>query len=273
VEIPPQFKQHAVVFSEEAAKCFPPSHSEDHVINLHEDAPSMINCKMYKLTLDERDTMATFLQEQQKKGYIEHLNSPWFSPFFYIKKKSGQRWPVYNYWEVNWWTIPDVYPLPQIDIIFDQMKDAKLMSKFDIRDGYYNIWIHLDSQWITAVKTKEGLFEAKVISFGLSNALATFQHMIDWIFINLKQKYPKYIHWYMNDFIIATPDNQKLHNQITKEYLEIMEKESLFLKSEKCQFTQRTIEFLGYIIDQGTIWVDPSKSHGLENWNREHQNV
>jgi hypothetical protein len=77
----------------------------------------------------------------------------------------------------------------------------------------------------------------------------------------------------MDDFIIATPDDQKLHDQITDEYLEIMAKESLFLKPEKCQFAQRTMEFLGYVIDQGTIQVDPSKSHGLEHWNREHQNI
>jgi hypothetical protein len=65
------------------------------------------------------------------------------------------------------------------------MKDVKLMSKFDIRDGYYNIWIHPNSQWITVVKT-EGLFEVKVMLFGLSNALATFQRMMDRIFTSLK---------------------------------------------------------------------------------------
>jgi Reverse transcriptase (RNA-dependent DNA polymerase) len=113
-------------------------------------------------------------------------NSPWSSPFFYIKKKSRQRRPVYDYREVNRWTIPDVYPLPRIDVIFDQMKEAKLMSKFDIQDGYYNIRIHPDSQWITAVKTEEGLFKAKVMLFGLSNAPATFQHMMDRIFTPLK---------------------------------------------------------------------------------------
>jgi disulfide oxidoreductase YuzD len=87
-----------------------------------------------------------------------------------------------------------------------------------------------------AVKTEEGLFEAKVMPFGLSNAPTMFQHMMDWIFTPLKRKYPKYVHWYMDDFIIATPDDQTLHDQITDEYLEIMTKESLFLKPEKCQF-------------------------------------
>jgi Reverse transcriptase (RNA-dependent DNA polymerase) len=200
---------------------------------------------------------------------MARLNSPWSSPFFYIKKKSGQRRPVYDYREVNRWTIPDMYPLPRIDVIFNQMKEAKLMSKFDIRDGYHNIRIHPNSQWAMAVKTEEGLFEAKVMPFGLSNAPATFQHMMDRIFTPLKWRYPKYVHWYMDDFIITTPDDQTLHDQITDEYLEIMTKESLFLKLEKCQFTQRTMEFLGYIINQGTIRVDPSKSHGLENWSRQ----
>jgi hypothetical protein len=57
----------------------------------------------------------------------------------------------------------------------------------------------------------------------------------------------------MDDFIIAMPDNQELYDQITDEYLDIMTKGSLFLKLEKCQFVQRTMEFLGYVIDQGTI--------------------
>jgi hypothetical protein len=81
----------------------------------------------------------SFLKDQQDKGYMMCSNSLWSSPFFYIKKKSSQRWPVYDYREVNRWTIPNVYPLPRIDVIFDQMKEAKLMSKFDIWDGYYNI--------------------------------------------------------------------------------------------------------------------------------------
>jgi hypothetical protein len=64
VEIPPQFQQHAIVFSEEAAKHFSPSQPEDHIIKLQDDAPTTINGKTYKLTMEERDAMATFLQKQ-----------------------------------------------------------------------------------------------------------------------------------------------------------------------------------------------------------------
>jgi Reverse transcriptase (RNA-dependent DNA polymerase) len=77
----------------------------------------------------------------------------------------------------------------------------------------------------------------------------------------------------MDDVIITTPDNQELHDQITSEFLTIMKKESLFLKPEKCHFGERQVEFLGYIIDQGTIHIDPSKKHGLEEWPRELKSV
>jgi RNase H-like domain found in reverse transcriptase len=77
----------------------------------------------------------------------------------------------------------------------------------------------------------------------------------------------------MDNVIIATPDNQELHNQITSEFLATMKKESLFLKLEKCYFVERQVEFLGYIIDQGTIRINPSKKHGLEEWPRELKSV
>jgi hypothetical protein len=72
----------------------------------------------------------------------------------------------------------------------------------------------------------------------------------------------------LDDFLIVTPDDPELYDQITKEYLEILERESLFLKPEKCQFARKEIEFLGYVIDQGTIRIDPSKKHGLADWPR-----
>jgi RNase H-like domain found in reverse transcriptase/Reverse transcriptase (RNA-dependent DNA polymerase) len=117
-----------------------------------------------------------------------------------------------------------------------------------------------------AVKTDEGLFEAKVMPFELCNAPATFQQMADHIFVDLKKKYPCWVHWYLDNFLIVTPDNPALHDQIMEEYLEILKRESLFLKPKKCQFAKKEIKFLGYVINQGTIHIDLSKKHGLEDW-------
>jgi hypothetical protein len=74
VEVPHQFQRHQKVFLEEAAKRFPPSWPEDHVINLRDDAPQTINCKTYKLTIDEREAMASFLKDQQDKKYMMRSN-------------------------------------------------------------------------------------------------------------------------------------------------------------------------------------------------------
>jgi Reverse transcriptase (RNA-dependent DNA polymerase) len=271
--IPDKFVKYKEVFSEEAAKRFPPERPEDHKIELLPGAPWRIGGEIYKLMDEEWKAMTNFLQEQQEKGYMTRSNSRWASPFFYIKKKDGRLRPVFDYHKVNKWTIKDVYPLPQINMIFDQIREAKLMSKFDIRDGYYNIWVHPDSWWATAVATEEGLFESRVMTFGLCNAPATFQRMMDQCFSPIKQKYPKWIHWYMDNVIIATPDDQELHDHITGEFLVVMKKESLFLKLEKCRFGERQVEFLGYVIDQGTICIGPSKKHGLEEWPRELKSV
>jgi hypothetical protein len=88
-EVPVGYRRHQVVFSETAAHQFPPSRPEDHAIKLKPDAPDMIKCKTYPLTKPEMDTAKKFLDENQAMGYIEPTNSPYSSPFFFIKKKDG----------------------------------------------------------------------------------------------------------------------------------------------------------------------------------------
>jgi hypothetical protein len=72
----------------------------------------------------------------------------------------------------------------------------------------------------------------------------------------------------MDDIIIATPDDKKLHKEIIYEVLKVLKQESLFLKAKKCHFEQKEMEFLGYLIMEGTLKIDPTKQHGLEEWPR-----
>jgi hypothetical protein len=95
--------------------------------------------------------------------------------------------------------------------------------------------------------------------FGLTNAPATFQKFMDQIFTPLKSKYPQYLFWLMDDIIITTPDNKKLHEEIVHKVLKALRQESLFLKAKKCHFEQTEMEFLGYLIIKGTIKIDPTK--------------
>jgi hypothetical protein len=131
-EVPVEYQQHTVVFSEIAAHRFPLSHPKDHTIKLKPDAPDMIKCKTYPLTKPEMDTAKKFLDENQAMGYIEPTNSPYLSPFFFIKKKDRSLRPVQDYQEINKWTIQDVYPIPQITHILEQLQGKTLFTALDI---------------------------------------------------------------------------------------------------------------------------------------------
>jgi hypothetical protein len=132
-EIPTEYRRHEVVFSEAAAHRFPPSRPKDHMIQLKPDAPDMIKCKTYPLTKPEMEAAKKFLDENQALGYIEPTNSPYSSPFFFIKKKDGTLQPVQDYREINKWTIQDVYPIPQITHILEQLQGKMLFTVLDIR--------------------------------------------------------------------------------------------------------------------------------------------
>jgi hypothetical protein len=111
------------------------------MIQLKPDAPNMINCKTYPLTRPEMEVAKKFLDENQAMGYIELTNSPYSSPFFFIKKKDGSLCLVYDYQEINKWMIRDVYSIPQITLILEQLQGKMLFTGLDIRWRYNNIQI------------------------------------------------------------------------------------------------------------------------------------
>jgi hypothetical protein len=85
--IPREYQRHHQVFSDQQATRFPPSRPEDHAIKLIPGAPETISCKVYPLTLVEQEATKKFLEENEHLGYIEKTDSPWSSPWFFIKKK------------------------------------------------------------------------------------------------------------------------------------------------------------------------------------------
>jgi Reverse transcriptase (RNA-dependent DNA polymerase) len=102
--------------------------------------------------------------------------------------------------------------------------------------------------------------------FGLTNSLPTFQKTMDWLFRPLKDKYPGMLFVYMDDILIATDDNLSLHLRIVHDVLNLLETESCFLKPSKCKFEHSSIEYLGIIVSNGAISIDPTKRNGLTTW-------
>jgi hypothetical protein len=139
--IPEEYQQHHKVFSDQQATHFPLSRPEDHAIKLIPRVPETINCKVYPLTLAEQEATRKFLEENKQLGYIEKTDSPWSSPWFFIKKKDGTLRPVQDYREVNKWTVHDVYPISRIEQILEALHGKELFMVFDVCMGYNNVLI------------------------------------------------------------------------------------------------------------------------------------
>jgi hypothetical protein len=91
---------------------------------------------------------------------------------------------------------------------------------------------------------------------------------MDRIFCSLKNKYPEEIFIYMDDILIAMGEDLMQHRQIVQEVLEVLRKESLFLKLSKCKFKQEKAEYLGILVEKGMICINPTKCNGLKDWPR-----
>ena len=170
------------MFSEQEAQRFPGPRLWDHAIELKKDAPATLPGKIYALTQDEQKALQEFIKEHVQKGYIRPSKSPYAAPFFFIKKKDGRLRPVQDYRCLNEWTIRNRYPLPLISELISRVQGASLFSKFDIHWGYNNVRIKEGEEWKAAFITNQGLFESRVMFFGLTNSPATFQTMMNAIF-------------------------------------------------------------------------------------------
>src|SRR5712671_1024537 len=262
--IPTEYRRHAKVFSEEAAQRFPESRIWDHAIELKPGAPATLPGKIYALTQLEQAELAKFVKEHLAKGYIRSSKSPYAAPFFFIKKKDGKLRPVQDYRRLNEWTIRNRYPLPLIPQLINRVRGKALFTKFDIRWGYNNVRIKEGDEWKAAFITNEGLYEPTVMFFGLTNSPATFQAMMNAIFEDEIRE--GWLTVYMDDMLIATPDDPVLHQECVHRVLDKLEKHDLYLKPEKCAFMQRCIEFLGVVLEDNTIQMDPTKIKGVAEW-------
>ena len=137
------------------------------------------------MPLNEQQALETFLKENIEKGYIVPSKSPMASPVFFVKKKTGDLRLIQDYRKLNDITIKNRYPLPLASDIINKLKDAKIFTKFDVRWGYHNVRIKEGDEWKAAFVTNRGLFEPRVMFFGLTNSPATFQALMNAIFADL----------------------------------------------------------------------------------------
>ena len=271
VAIPPQYQQYAKVFDEKASHRLPAHQPWDHTIDLKPDAPASLNCKVYPLTVKEKEALRKWLDEELRKGYITKSKSPYASPFFFIQKKDGKLRPVQDYRKLNQYTIRDTYPLPLIPDLIQQIEDTWVFTKFDIRWGYNNIRIKEGDQWKAAFKTCFRTFQPEVMYFRMSNSPPTFQTFMNMALAPVQDKHRPLnteILDYMDDILIASKGTSTIedHRAAVRDVLQVLENYDLFLKPKKCVWESPRVDYLGLILEKGVTRMDPAKIAGVRDW-------
>ncbi|GJT12095.1 putative mitochondrial protein [Tanacetum coccineum] len=222
----------------------------DHKITLREGA-NPINLRPYRYPLLQKDVI-----EQLTKELLEQpSNSAFASPVALVKKKDGGWRMCIDYRALNRNTIPDMFPIPLVEELLDELHGTKYFSKIDLKAGYYQIRMAPQDVHKTAFRTHCGHFEFLVMPFGLTNAPSTFQNLMNTIFQPYLRKFMLVI---FDDILIYSPTWESHLEHLELVFLKLQE-HSLIARISKCAFWETSIEYLGHIISHKGVATDPNK--------------
>jgi hypothetical protein len=179
-----------------------------------------------------------------------------------VKKKDESLRLCIDYCPLNAVTIRNKYPLPRIDVLFDQLVGAKVFSKIDLRSGYHQIKIRASDIPKTAFSTRYGLYEYLVMSFGLTNVPSYFMYLMNSVFM---PELDKFVVVFIDDILVYSK-NKEEHAGHLHVVLQRLQEHRLYAKLSKCDFWLMEIKFLGHTISQAGIAVDPDKVQEVMNW-------
>lgn len=209
----------------------------------------------YRVSPKERRIIDVHVDDMLQRDVIRPSNSPWASPVVLVTKKDGSIRFCVDYRRLNKITRKDVYPLPRIDDALDCLQGAEYFSSLDLRSGYWQVPMAEADRAKTAFITPDGLYEFNVMPFGLCNAPATFERMMDNILRGLKWKICL---CYLDDVVIFSPDFDT-HLRRLEQVLTCLAGAKLQLNLKKCHFAARQLTILGHVVSKDGVLPDESK--------------
>ncbi|GJS20138.1 putative reverse transcriptase domain-containing protein [Tanacetum coccineum] len=259
----PVVKEFPDVFPEDLPG-LPPVRQVEFQIDLIPGA-ALVARTPYRLAPSEMQELSNQLQELTDRGFIRPSTSPWGAPVLFVKKKDGSFTMCIDYRELNKLTIKNhndpLYP-QRIDDLFDQLQGSSVYSKIDLRSGYHQLRVRNEDIPKTAFRTRYGHYEFQVMPFGLTNAPAVFMDLMNRM---CKPYLDKFIIVFIDDILIYSR-NEEEHANHLRIILELLRKEKLYAKFSKCDFWIRIVQFLGHLINNQGLHVDPAKIEIVKNW-------
>jgi hypothetical protein len=209
----------------------PPDRDIEFVIEL-QPGTTLISKRPYRMPPNELAELKIQLQDLLDKGFIRPSASPWGCPALFVKKKDNSLRLCVNYHPLNAVTTKNKYPLPRIDILFDQLAGAQVFSKIGLRSGYHQIKIKPSDIPKMAFSTRYGLYEYLVMSFGLTNAPACFMYLMNSVFM---LELDKFIVVFIDDILIYSKIEED-HADHLRVVLQRRRDHRLYAKFSKCEF-------------------------------------
>jgi transposase InsO family protein len=239
----------------------PPDHHVGHTIPLLPGSVPPFR-KTYRLSPAELAEVRAQVADLLAKGWIRPSQSPYGAPILFVGKKDGTLRMCIDYRALNALTVKNRYPLPRIEDLFDKLAGASVFSSIDLQSGYHQIRIAPEDVPKTAFTTPIGHYEYLVLCFGLTNAPATFQSLMNRLFA---PHLGKFVVVYLDDILVfsATPEEHVKHLRIV---LETLRANNLYAKQSKCDFNRASVKFLGHVVAHDGVRVDPNKVSVVQNW-------
>ena len=215
----------------------------------------------YRLPYAYRELVREELRDMEQSGVIEPSTSEWASPVVLVKKKDGSMRFCVDYRRLNSVARYDAYPMPRVDELIDKLGSAKYITTLDLARGYWQVPMAEDSREMTAFSTPFGLYQFRVMPFGLSGAPATFQRLMDQVVRGLEEFSAAYI----DDLVIHSRTWEE-HLRHIQAVLQRLQEAGLTAKPPKCQFGMQQCVYLGHVVGNGGVRPEKSKLLAVESF-------
>ena len=231
-----------------------------HTIDVTQNRP--IKVRYGRMPNSKREEGEKEIKRMLDQGIIVPSKSPWAAPVVLVRKKDGSIRVCTDFRLLNKITIKDSYPLPRIDDSLDALGGSVWFSTLDLASGYWQVEMDPKDQEKTAFSTQGGLYEYKVMPFGLANGPATFERLMEQVLRGL--------HWqtclvYLDDIIVFSKTFET-HLARLEEVIDRIGTAGLKLSPKKCHLFQTEVTFLGHVVNKDGIGTDPSKIEAVTSW-------
>lgn len=238
----------------------------EHIINTGDSPPFRV--KQYPLSPDKKIALQQELDKMLALDVVTPSESPWNNPAILVKKSNGDWRFCLDCRKLNSITKGDSYAIPYIPQILDSLKEAKYLSTIDLSSSFWQIPLSEDSQEKTSFTVPgRGLFKFKVMPFGLCNAPARQQRLMDTL---INQNFSSdiengFVFCYIDDIVICSSDFST-HLVLLNRVLEKLKTANLTVSFDKCKFFRQSIKYLGYVVDEFGLRTDPEKISAILNF-------